>query len=200
MAARRRGGIDKSQYNERMPRFFAHAVLVCATLAGVSGASPQRIVTCTCDHSRPETLEARQCGLCREAEKQPADVAVFFLKDSNPTKPHRWLVLPRKHYAEIGLMPADERAAFWRAAIAKAQELYPDKWGIAVNGPRLVTQCHPHAHISIFITAVETNDGVTVSRVEDIPATTDAGLWFHPVPGGYHVHTGEQITETVLLR
>lgn len=97
-------------------------------------------------------------------------------------------------------MPAEDRAAFWKAAIAKAQELYPDKWGIAVNGPRLVTQCHPHAHISILIEGVETKDAVTVSRVEDIPTPVDAGLWFHPVPGGYHVHTGEQITETVLLR
>ena len=184
-----------------MPRFLAHVALVCATLAGLSADAPKRIVTCECDHSRPETLQAPQCSLCREAEKQPADVAVFFLKDHNPTKPHRWLALPRKHYAEISAMPAEERAAFWRAAIAKAQELYPDKWGIAVNGPRLVTQCHPHAHISIFITAVETNENaVTVSRVEDIPAPTDTGLWFHPVPGGYHVHVGDQIAETVLLR
>jgi diadenosine tetraphosphate (Ap4A) HIT family hydrolase len=180
-----------------MFRFMAHVLVVCA-IAGAD--SPGRIVTCECDHARPETLTAPQCSLCREAEKQPADVALFFLKDHNPTKPHRWLALPRRHYAEISAMPADERAAFWRATIAKAQQIYPDKWGIAVNGPRLVTQCHPHAHISLFITAVETGDGKTISGVEDIPAPADSGIWFHPVPGGYHVHTGEQITETVLLR
>ena len=56
------------------------------------------IVTCSCDPARPETLEARQCGLCREAEKQPAGIKVFFLKDANPTKPNRLLILPRKHY------------------------------------------------------------------------------------------------------
>lgn len=186
-----------------MPRFFAQTLVVCAISAAIangSAESQQRIVSCPCEHSRPETLAAHQCALCRLAEEQPANVDVFFVKDNNPTKPHRWLALPRKHYAEIADMPAGERAAFWRATIAKAQELYPDKWGIAVNGTRLVTQCHPHAHISIFIPAVETGDGIIVSRVEDIPVPHDTGLWFHPVPGGYHVHTGEQITETVLLR
>jgi len=179
-----------------MRRLLGVAIFVLLAAA----AEPKRIVTCACDHSRPETLQARQCALCREAEKQPADVAVFFLKDINPTKPHRWLALPRHHYAGFPQMTAEERAEFWRAAIAKAQELYPDKWGIAVNGPRLVTQCHPHAHISIFIPAVEADDAVTVTRLEDIKVPEDAGIWFHPVPGGYHVHSGEQITETVLLR
>ena len=37
-----------------------------------------------------ETLDARPCSLCREAEKQPADTRIFFLKDVNPTKPGRW--------------------------------------------------------------------------------------------------------------
>src|SRR5690348_6447177 len=46
---------------------------------------------CACDISNPETMAARECGLCKEAEKQPADGAVFFLKDSNPRKPNRWL-------------------------------------------------------------------------------------------------------------
>src|SRR5581483_10230872 len=164
-------------------------VFAALVLSGFS-AEPKRIVTCECDHSRPETLQARPCSLCREAEKQPVDTAVFFLKDNNPTKPNRWLALPRRHYADLSHMNPDERAEFWKAAIAKAQQLYPDKWGIAVNGPRLVTQCHPHAHISIFITAVETDDARTVSRLEDIAVPADAGVWFHPVPSGYHVHLG----------
>jgi len=183
-----------------MHRFLAHTLLVCAASLLFSAAGERRIVTCECDHSRPETLQARPCSLCREAEKQPSSETVFFLKDINPTKPNRWLALPRHHYAEISQMPAADRAAFWQATIARAEQLYPGKWGIAVNGPRLVTQCHPHAHISIFITAVENSDAVTVSRVEDIVVPPGAGIWFHPVPGGYHVHSGEQITETVLLR
>jgi diadenosine tetraphosphate (Ap4A) HIT family hydrolase len=182
-----------------MSRSLAQMLVVCAGLACLASADT-RIVTCQCDHAKPETLDARQCGLCREAEKQPASIDTFFLKDINPTKPNRWLALPHRHYASMADLPAPERATFWKAAIAEAQELYPDKWGIAVNGPRLVTQCHPHAHISIFITAVETRDGATVKDPADIVVPQDAGIWFHPVPGGYHVHSGEQITETVLLR
>ena len=91
--------------------------------------------------------------------------------------PNRWLALPRHHYSDMSALSTGERAEFWKAAIAKAQELYPDKWGIAVNGPRLVTQCHPHAHISILITAVENDDAKTVSRLDDIAVPADAGLW-----------------------
>jgi hypothetical protein len=60
-------------------------------------------VTCSCDPSKPETLQARQCSLCREAEQQPTDVDVFFLKDANPSKPNRWLALPRTHERSIDL-------------------------------------------------------------------------------------------------
>ena len=31
-------------------------------------------------------MQARECGLCREADKHPADQRVFFLKDINPRK------------------------------------------------------------------------------------------------------------------
>ena len=33
---------------------------------------------CACDAAKPETMEARECGLCREAEKQTGDAQVFF--------------------------------------------------------------------------------------------------------------------------
>jgi hypothetical protein len=54
---------------------------------------------CLCDAAIPETLEARECGLCKEADKQPAD------------------------------MPPQQRAGYWSAAIAKARETWPnDPW------------------------------------------------------------------------
>src|SRR5579862_5140385 len=79
----------KSQYNERMRRLVAQVLLVWALSlpCPVSGA---RIAVCECDHSHPGSLSARQCALCREAEKQPQETPVFFLKDINPTKPNRW--------------------------------------------------------------------------------------------------------------
>jgi len=46
---------------------------------------------CACDVAKPETLEARASALCREAEAQPAEPPIFFLKDNNPRKPNRWL-------------------------------------------------------------------------------------------------------------
>ncbi len=73
---------------------------------------------------QPETMSARQCSLCREAEKQPADQSVFFLKDINPRKPNRWLALPRTH--DGGLhhlhdMSLSSRTALWTAAIDKGE-------------------------------------------------------------------------------
>ena len=80
------------------------------------------IVNCACDASHPESIAVRQCTLCREAEKQPADINVFFLKDKNPRKPNRWLALPRTHVHE----PTDQltpkaRLALLNAAIEKAK-------------------------------------------------------------------------------
>ena len=56
------------------------------------------IRNCRCDASNIAAMEEhRECSLCIEAEKQPAYVDVFFLKDKNPTKPNRLLALPRMH-------------------------------------------------------------------------------------------------------
>ena len=44
-------------------------------------------------------MKARQCSLCEAAEAQPHDVKIFFLRDKNPAKSHRWLALPRAHWA-----------------------------------------------------------------------------------------------------
>ena len=58
-------------------------LLVAILLISVANAA----VTCACDPEKPETMEMRQCSLCREAEKHSADERIFFLKDINPRKP-----------------------------------------------------------------------------------------------------------------
>jgi len=159
---------------------------------------------CQCDVSKPETMEARECALCREAEKQSVDTAFFFLKDINPRKPNRWLALPRFHLKgghELADMTPAQRTAFWTAAIAKATELWGDKWGLAVNGPESRTQCHAHIHIGKLLEGIETSNFVVVEGPAQIPAPAEgAGLWVHPDGSKLHVHLGEVITETVLLR
>src|SRR5580658_9481885 len=104
--------------------------LIAAALAATLAARAD-IVTCTCDVTRPETMEARSCGLCREAENQPAGVKVFFLKDANPSKPNRWLALPRSHERSIELLSDEQRADLLAAAVKKAKELFDDQWAIA---------------------------------------------------------------------
>lgn len=160
-------------------------------------------LACACDPSNPESLRVRQCSLCNEAEKHPASVPVFFLKDSNPRKANRWLALPRQHLEtnhHLHDMTAKERTDLWNAAIAKAKELWGDNWGIAYNGAGARTQCHTHLHIGKFIPAAENSRFITVNHPSQIPAPKNVGLWIHPVDKKLHVHAGEQITETVLLR
>ncbi len=159
------------------------------------------IVNCSCDASRPETLSARQCSLCREAEKQPADTQIFFLKDVNPTKPNRWLALPRMHDRSFDQLPAGLRAALLRAAVDKAKSLFGDDWAIAYNAPELQTQCHVHVHIGKWMPAVENAQFATVERIEEVPAPPKGeGFWVHPAGNALHVHTGDEIAETVLVR
>ncbi len=159
---------------------------------------------CACDPARPETMEARECGLCREAEKQEKDQPVFFLKDINPRKPNRWLALPRVHgkvQHSLHLASPAERKRLWTAAVAKARELWGDEWGLAMNGDESRTQCHAHIHIGKLLKGVETANFVVVRGPEQIPAPTEgSGIWVHPEGARLHVHTAEQITETVLLR
>ena len=160
---------------------------------------------CACDLANPEAMKARECGLCAEAEKQPADVAVFFLKDANPRKPNRWLALPRMHgkggHALSDMTPA-ERTVLWTAAIAKGREMWGDQWGIAYNSDGARTQCHAHLHISKLLQGVETENFVVVNGPAEIPFPTDGtGMWVHQAAGGkLHAHLGELICETVLLR
>jgi diadenosine tetraphosphate (Ap4A) HIT family hydrolase len=159
------------------------------------------LVTCACDPARPETMEARQCSLCAEAEKQAPGVKVFFLKDRNPSKANRWLALPTAHPRSIELLSDEQRADLWSAAIGKAKSLFGDDWAAAYNAPSVQTQCHVHIHLGKLIPGVETSQFIVATKVEDIPVPPKGeGIWIHPAGNLFHVHMGEQITETVLER
>jgi diadenosine tetraphosphate (Ap4A) HIT family hydrolase len=156
---------------------------------------------CACDAAKPETMVARECGLCREAENQPADVAVFFLKDINPRKPNRWLALPRAHVHSLAAMTPATRHELWSAAIEKARSLWGAEWGLAVNGDERRTQCHAHIHIGKLLDGVENADFVQIDGPAKIVIPTDGtGFWVHQVGTKLHVHPGEQVTEFVLMR
>lgn len=179
-----------------MVRIFAMAVVLACVAFGAT--------ECACEPANPESMKARQCSLCNEAEKQPADQPVFFLKDINPRKPGRWLALPKAHGSGLhhlhDLSP-EVRTQLWTAAIGKARELFGNDWGLAYNGEMVRTQCHTHIHIGKLIRNIETANFIVVDGPSGIPVPEGQGLWVHPVENGkLHVHLGEQITETALLR
>lgn len=172
--------------------------------AAFAAASIADVTQCACDTARPETMQARECSLCREAEKQPASTEVFFLKDINPRKPNRWLALPKPHALgghPLHRMPRIDQTALWRAAIAKAKELWGDAWGVAYNSEKHRTQCHGHVHIGKLLQGLAPGNFYDVDRPEQIRLPEDgSGIWFHPVGNRIRVHYGEGITETALLR
>jgi hypothetical protein len=165
---------------------------------------------CLCDLALPQTRTTRACSLCLEADKSTE--AVFLLKDINPTKPNRWLALPRASYDgpnPLAQMPADERLALWTLAVTKAKDLWGDSWAIAMNGDISRTQCHAHVHIGKLLENQEPENspeqkrapGVYINSLAELPAIADGtGLWFHPEGNRFHLHVGEQTTEPVLMR
>ena len=159
---------------------------------------------CNCVLNDPESMNKRECSLCREAEKQPADVEFFVVRDINPHKPNRWLVMPKAHTPgshPLHLLPKAERDRLWKFAIAEAKKRFPGgDWGIAYNGDKVRTQCHLHLHIGKFIPAAENNRFRLVRSVEQFPAPSVGGVLIHPVKNGYHVFTGENAMETALVR
>jgi len=160
---------------------------------------------CACDVTKPETMESVNCSLCREAEKQPVEQGVFFLKDANPTKPHRTLALPRKHTAGphyLYDLSAADRLELFTASIAKAKELWGEQWGVAYNGVERRTQCHAHLHVGKLVENAETGKDFTVlDGPADIVIPKDgSGFWIHAVNGKIHEHSGEQVNEFVLER
>lgn len=161
------------------------------------------VTNCACDVTRPESLKARECSLCVEAEKHPGPGDFFTVKDVNPRKPNRWLALPQAHTPgphALHLLPQETRNRYWRYAIEQASEKFGDQWGIAYNGQITRTQCHLHVHIGRWIKAADTAKFKLVKRIEDFPAPSDSGILIRPVKGGFLVLTGEQIMETALVR
>jgi len=162
------------------------------------------VTGCHCDIGNPTEMAQRICGLCAEAEKQPAYETVFFLKDANPTKPNRILALPRVHGAgehQLASLSAETRLELWSAAIARAQELWGDQWGIAGNGLSHRTQCHTHLHIGKLLPNEETASFQVVSGPAEIPAPGNGGgIWVHPVGGKLHVHLDDDAPELRLMR
>ena len=156
---------------------------------------------CACDLANAKSMAARECSLCREAESQPADSPVFFLKDINPRKPNRWLALPREHTHALSEMTPEARAALWTATIDKARQMWGDQWGLAVNGDERRTQCHTHIHIGKVVDDAENSNFVTVDSPADISIPKDgSGFWIHAAGSKLHVHAGEQVTEFFLMR
>lgn len=178
--------------------------LTFVLLLGLAAAPLAADVTnCACDVTKPETMKARECSLCREAEKHPGDTAFFVVKDVNPRKPNRWLAMPHAHAPgphSLHLLPKDTRTQLWRYAIQQASQRFGDDWGLAYNGQLVRTQCHLHVHIGRWIKAADTAKFKLVKRVEDFPAPSDSGIFVRPVKGGFLVLTGEQIMETALVR
>jgi len=186
-----------------------HSTLARAALAvALAFAAPLQGDGCACNHAAPASLEERECSLCLEAEKQSrgadGDFPVFFLKDASPRKPNRTLALPVRHgqgQQDMRQLTPAERALFWKAAMAKAQQLWPDAWGLAVNADTVRTQCHMHIHIGKLNDGMCDPDGLTVATPDHLPApASGCGIWLHPVPGGLHVHLNRDIAEPVLMR
>lgn len=167
----------------------------------VALACPAEIHNCACEAAKPETLELRECSLDRAVRDDAAAAPYLFLKDVNPTKPNRVVALPRSNVVRLGDLSPEQRAAFWRACIAKAAALWGDDWGVAMNGEKARTQCHLHVHIGKLKPEAEQEGAVVVDGPADIPLPeADTGLWVHAVGAKLHVHAGQQINETVLIR
>lgn len=184
-----------------MPSPVRFAILLGALL--LARALPADVTGCACDPFDAAALKRFECSLCAVAEQQPKDAPYFFLKDNNPVKANRWLILPRKHYPggySIDGLSDAEWTAFWNAAIRKGRELWGEGWGLAYNGMRQRRQCHGHVHIGRLLNGVERENYIVVRDASRIPRPGTAGMWVHPAGNRLHVHMGEGITETVLLR
>lgn len=180
----------------RLAAIFGFALVILPRAA----APP--VVDCPCDHSQPESLKPRVCSLCGTARKQTTEI--YFLKDINPHKPNRYLALPKAHEGgmqSIGTMPEPLRTLLWREAIAKARELYGERWGLAHNSHLFRTQCHAHVHMGPMSPDVEDVNGILYDDPKDFPAAPpDQGIWIHPKDGRYCLHLDRDLTEIVLIR
>ena len=178
-------------------------VLVGILLVGayiVAGVPP--VVSCPCDHATPDGLTGRICSLCRTAEDLEGEF--YVLKDINPRKPNRHLILPREHSRDLqgpSSLTAGKRARYWRAAIEKARELHGEGWGLAANGHFFRTQCHAHLHIGPLSPLLEHGDGELFDDPSEFPNVgVERGMWVHPLEGRLCVHRDRDLAEVVLVR
>jgi diadenosine tetraphosphate (Ap4A) HIT family hydrolase len=136
------------------------------------------------------------------AERQPLEPAFFTIRDASPNKPDRWLALPRFHGQspqELSAMTAEQRTRYWTVAIAKANQVWGDAWGIAVNSLERRSQCHMHMHIGKLKSGAEDGQFVVVSGPGEIPLPRpNDGIWIHPVLGKFHAHWGDSGPELKL--
>jgi diadenosine tetraphosphate (Ap4A) HIT family hydrolase len=181
-------------------RFAAWAFLVALTLARPAVRADVR--GCACELGNPAT-ETRACSLCIEAAKHAASERMILLRDNDPAKPNRWLVVPRAAYDganPLAQMTGAERLDLWNTAIAKANEVWGSAWGIAMNSDVSRRQCHPHVHVGKLLDGKEDDNGFYVDDASGLPAISNGtGLWFHPLNGRLHVHSGDA-TELVLMK
>lgn len=149
---------------------------------------------CACDHRNPESLSARNCSLCRVAEKRSE--RVFLLADIDPKKPNRWLVLPKEHagtgvqgLSDLRVELRHEMALF---AVAEGDRLYPGGWGLAVNPLQERTQCHLHVHLGPLRKGIPcSNEGTTTAdpaAIFDFPGA-EGDVWIHREGKVFHIHT-----------
>ena len=175
-------------------RLFPLLLLVSAVTLG-------DVRDCACDVASPESMAKRECSLCREAEKQPPDVLVFYLKDINPNKPTRWLALPRSHTHALADLTPEQRTAFWAGAIEKAKQLWGGQWGLAINSDARRSQCHMHVHIGKLSDDAEAPDFKLVDGPADIPIPPGGtGILVHPAGAELHIHLGDEAPEMLLMR
>lgn len=160
------------------------------------------VVSCPCEHGRPQSMKSRVCSLCGTADEQAEEV--YFLKDINPHKPNRYLALPKAH--DLGLqstahLSKELRELLWQRAAERAEELYPGRWGLAQNSHYFRTQCHAHIHIGPLSPEVEDTGGRLYKSVAEFPNVgPEKGIWLHPKNDGYCVHLDRDLAEIVLVR
>ena len=163
---------------------------------------PMPVVECPCDHAKAASMASRACSLCGTAEQ--ATDEVYFLKDNNPHKPNRYLALPKAHaagYQSTHDLSPQLRAELWRKAAARAEELFPGRWGLAQNSNFFRTQCHAHVHIGPLSPEVEDIGGTLYASGGEIPNVSPGqGIWMHPKQGRFCVHLDRDLAEIVLIR
>ncbi len=183
-------------------RWLRHGLAVAVCCWALVPLVPMPIVDCPCDHAELSSLSSQVCSLCETAEKRTSDV--YFLKDINPHKPNRYLALPRAHdkgFQSSADLSEPLHARLWTRAAERAQELYPDRWGLAQNGHYFRTQCHAHIHIGPLRPEIDDKGGEVVGRAEGIPNVgPEQGIWIHPKDSGYCVHLDRDLAEIVLVR